>query len=115
MDSFVEHYNNAPHDTLSKLMEFPMSPNDVFNDVDLEQEIITRIKKQNYEIMNSNGFHINEGTPVIVQNESGTFEKRRSRVRPITYQVTGFDKNKYLLRVGEKEIRVPRYMIKTLT
>ena len=76
--------------------------------------------------MNLNGFYINEGTSVIVQNESGTFEKRRSRVKPITYQVTGFDKNKYvleeirgacssLLRAGEKEIRVPRYMIKIPT
>ena len=65
--------------------------------------------------MNSNGFYINEGTSVIVQNESGTFEKKRSRVRPEKYQVIGFDKNKYVLRGVNEEIRVPRYMIKTLT
>ena len=56
-----------------------------------------------------------KGTSVIVQNESGTFEKRRSRVKQITYQVIGFDKNKYALRGGDEVISVPRYMIKTLT
>ena len=66
--------------------------------------------------MNSNGFHIAEGTPVIVQNESGTFEKKRSRVRPVIYYNQGFENGKYhLMSETNEAISVPRYMIKTLT
>ena len=85
-------YNSSPHGTLSKIMEFKVSPRDVFWYLDLQKEIIRRLYLQNYQIMNSplyNAVHV--GATVYLYKPRQFGEKRRLNVEETPYIVISMD------------------------
>ena len=87
MKIIVWQYNNAPHSTLSKYAGQPVSPNEVDQNKDLEKFIVKRIQQDNFNIMMSKGFDLNEGTKVKVFNEKNRMMKRRSNIEPGKFEV----------------------------
>ena len=111
MQNLLRNYNNAPHDGLTKIMKFPVTPADVFNDENLEREIITRINRMNYDIIHSSGFLLEPNVNVVVQNVVGTLEKKRGQVKPQPWVVRGFERGRYTISNGNEIRRVPRFMV----
>ena len=87
MSIIVWQYNNAPHATLSKYAGYPVSPNEVDNDEDLEKFIVRRIQQENYNIMSQYGFNLKDGMNVKVYNNRSTMGKRRSNIEPGKWKV----------------------------
>ena len=81
-------YNSSPHDTLTKIMGFKVSPNDVFWNIELQDELQRRTYLQNYKIFNSpefNGVHV--GAIVYLHKPHRLGEKRRLNVEDTPYKV----------------------------
>ena len=88
-------YNNAPHKTLSKYAGIQVTPDEVDNDEELESFINRRIRQDNYNIVNSYGFNIPEGSKVSVYNERNDKAKRRSEIQPGNYTILKRNGNLY--------------------
>lgn len=116
LPTLVRIYNDTPHSTLSKIMNFPVTPNMVSNDPELEREIIKRIKQMNYNILHQAGYLINEGVECRVLENYDQLTKKRRKVKPTTYKVISYDGGKYTLRneLGEV-IQATRAMIHPLS
>ena len=112
MKIIVWQYNNAPHATLSKYAGYPVSPNEVDNDEDLERFIVRKIHQENYNIMSQYGFNIEDGTKVKVYNNRPAMGKRRSELEPNQWRVIGNSGPLFELinENGEKQIK-SRYQI----
>ena len=81
-------YNSAPHATLSQIMGFKVTPNDVFWNLDLQDEIVRRTYLQNYKIINSPAFNsIHVGDIVYLHKPRQFGEKRRLNVEDTPYKV----------------------------
>ena len=81
-------YNSAPHATLSSIMGFKVTPNDVFWNLDLQDEIVRRTYLQNYKIINSPEFNnIHVGDIVYVHKPRQFGEKRRLNVEDTPYKI----------------------------
>jgi hypothetical protein len=116
MKELVKLYNNAPHQTLSKIMGFPVSPNQADLDHRLEAEIVKRIVAKNSGIKQLSGFHLRVGQTVAVYNEADGMLKRRSKVKPGTYTVEQFGGILYRLRGPDGKISLqPRYKLKQIS
>ena len=88
LNELCRAYNTARHETLSKLMGFKVTPNDVFWNLDLQDEITRRTYLQNYKIVNSpefNGVHV--GAVVYLHKPHRLGEKRRLNVEDTPYRV----------------------------
>ena len=88
-------YNNAPHKILSKYAGIQVTPDEVDNDEELESFINRRIRQDNYNIVNSYGFNIPEGSKVSVYNERNDKAKRRSEIQPGNYTILKRNGNLY--------------------
>ena len=112
MNEIVNQYNNAPHKGLSKWAGFSVSPNDVQNDRELEEYIVRKICQANWEIMNSEGFRINDGVEVKVYNDVDKMMKRRTIIQPGKHKVNGFKNGLYEIvnENGQKQM-MPRYRL----
>ena len=95
MDDIVNQYNNAPHKGLSKWAGFLVTPQMVNDDPELEDYIVRKICQENYNIMNSPGFKLNEGAHVKVYNERDAMNKRRSIIQPGDFVINGFRNGLY--------------------
>ena len=95
---FAQIYNDTPHSTLSKVMNFNVTPNMVSSDIGLETEICRRIEQQNYNIINHPMFDVPEGVECTVLESYDQFAKKRSKIKPDLYKVIGFKDNKYVLQ-----------------
>jgi hypothetical protein len=95
----VKQYNNSPHSTLTKFGPgFPITPQMVMNDSDLELFIMRRITQANIITKTVDGFAIPIGTKVMVFNNISPMDKRRSSTRPELFEVIGFDRGIYTVR-----------------
>lgn len=111
MEDLVFQYNHAPHQTLSKYAGYPVSPQQVQNDHELENYIVRRIRQENYNIKNSPGFKIEEGMNVKVYNETDKMLKRRSIIQPGEHKIIGFENGFYLVKSGKNIQKLPRYRL----
>ncbi len=111
MEDLVFQYNHAPHQTLSKYAGYPVSPQQVQNDHELENYIVRRICQENYNIKNSPGFKIEEGMNVKVYNETDKMLKRRSIIQPGEHKIIGFENGLYLVKSGKNIQKLPRYRL----
>jgi hypothetical protein len=105
MDRIINIYINAPHDTLSEVMGFELTPKMVENDIDLQEEIIRRFSAQNSEIKAKIGFVLPVGRRVVVFNRGTAMSKRRSDKKPQIYTVSNFNGIYYEL-VGENGTKI---------
>jgi len=87
MAQIVNLYNDTPHSTLSKYAGFPVSPNMVDDNEELEVFIIRRIHQENLNTMSQIGYNIPTGFPVKVYNERSAMAKRRSEIEPGKWHV----------------------------
>jgi hypothetical protein len=114
MKHLVRMYNFAPHCGLSRILGFSVSPTQMSETIGLEEELIKRVLRENYEISSENSFKLPVGSTVKVKNIVEGLDKRRSKVLPDEYKITKFDKtNKVKImnrRTGEEKI-VSRFMI----
>jgi hypothetical protein len=113
MKELVNLYNNAPHDTLTKIMGFPVSPNQAEHDSKLEAEIIKRIIAKNNDIKQLCVFRLAAGQSVAVYNSADQMLKRRSKTKPGVYTVEEFSGILYKLRGPDGNVELqPRYRIR---
>ncbi|KAH7830568.1 uncharacterized protein MONOS_1530 [Monocercomonoides exilis] len=94
MKQLVYYYNNAPHYSLSKIMNFDISPQQVYDNEELENEIIRRMHQLNYNIINSLDYKLPMNTIVILKAYYERLDKRRMKILPETFIVIGYDKGK---------------------
>ena len=87
MDYIVNLYNNAPYNTLTKYASQEVSPNEVDNNKELDEFIVRRIQQDNFNIITSPGYKLNEGMKVKVYNKRGAINKRRSELEPGKWKV----------------------------
>ena len=81
-------YNTTPHATLTKIMGFDVSPNDVFMHMELQDEIMRRIYLQNYKISTSAAFSsVQVGSIVYLHKPREFGKKRRLNVEETPYKV----------------------------
>ena len=89
-------YNNVQHDRLTMIMGFPITPQQMFENLRVQQEFIRRLSAHNYRLN-----HINRMIPekeiVRIYNRPEPFKKRRNSVADDEYEVEGYD-GRYFLR-----------------
>lgn len=86
MEYIVDYYNKSIHKTLSKFAKFPVSPEMVQNDIELEKHIIFNMVKDNYNKKNNSDYKLNEGQIVAVYNpKNNIIGKRRNITKPDKY------------------------------
>ena len=113
MQRLLYNYNNAPHKHLTKILGFSCSPNMV--NYEMECELVRRIAQTNWEVMNSFGYRINNGTSVKVYNEKDNVRKRRTTIRPGKFKVTGWRNGMYEVTKDDgTKIQLPRFKIAPL-
>lgn len=81
-------YNNTPHNTLSRLMGFPVTPLQVFTILPLQEEIIKRLYLENYNTQQSAEYKsLKIGSIVYVHQPHQFLKKRRFNVEEDPYKV----------------------------
>jgi hypothetical protein len=111
MQAILDEYNRSPHTTLSKVLNMPISPNDVTNE--LEDILVQEALKHNLSAKSKNDFDI-VGKTVMCYNDAGKFDKVRSKLLPGKWTVTGRDDGLYVVEQGMKTLKLPRYMLKVV-
>ena len=92
MEYIVDYYNKSSHKTLSKFANFPVSPEIVQKDLELEKYIIFNMVKDNYNKINNNNndYKLNEGQIITVYNpKNNTMDKKRNITKPDKYVFIG--------------------------
>ena len=105
----VRQYNNAPHSTLSKYIGFDVSPAMIQQDKNKEEFIVMKLYKENIATKLSVGFDLRLGTKVKVYNEKNILGKRRTIC--VEGTVIGKVGSLFKVKVGAKEVLVPRYKL----
>ena len=86
----VDYYNKSSHKTLSKFANFPVSPEMVQNDIELEKYIIFNMVKDNYNKINNTDYKLNKGQIITVYNpKNNTMDKKRNITKPDKYVFIG--------------------------
>lgn len=86
MEYIVDYYNKSIHKTLSKFANFPVSPEMVQNDLELEKYIIFNMVKDNYNKINKSDYKLNEGQIITVYNpKNNIIGKKRNITKPDKY------------------------------
>ena len=114
MYKLVYYYNNSPHRTLSKYFGLKITPNEVFNNLEIQDLIAHKVQIENTKILNIPGFKIPINSIVQIDNETLPGVKKRNFVQKDLYKVLGFNNTMYQLEnINTKEKRLlPRYRIK---
>jgi len=113
MKFLIEEYNNSIHSTLSKEAGFAVSPNMVDRDEKLENKIINEIAKDNIIKKLKGNWNI-KGLNVRCYNEAGKFDKVKKKLLPGKWKVMGNDGGLFVVKQGEKTMKMPRWMLKTV-
>jgi len=98
MDWILREYNNSYHNTLSLYAGFKVTPSMVHENRDLEQRICDTIHAANWNVMNTRGFRLKNGTHVKVYNDRDTMGKRRRVIRPGDWVVDSWERGKYKIK-----------------
>ena len=110
MNWLISEYNRSPHATLSKLLGYDVSPNDVDGNLGLETEIVKRIRAQNFAITNSPEYSLNKY--VRVYNQANSMDKVKPKLLPGKWEVVEPVDGLIRVRQNRDEILVPRWMLK---
>jgi hypothetical protein len=98
MKRIAQFYNNAPHNGLSKILGFAVTPTDVERDIRLQKEVIRRTIAMNHYIRKTRGYMLPIGTEVYVYNSPDAMNKRRASVKQNIYAIIGFNGSAFQLR-----------------
>lgn len=98
MSRIVNNYNNVPHETLSSLCGFDVTPMDVVSDPELEAYVIKKTMIRNHEVANSDGYELSIGSIVKVYLPKDGLTKRRWIVRDELFVVVGRVGLRYRIR-----------------
>ena len=113
MKEIVSQYNNAPHIGLSGYAGFDVTPAIVQNDNQLEDYIVRKICQCNYEVVNTPGYKLHNGSRVKVYNEKDSMSKRREIIQPGEFVVEKVMNGLCIVRntKNNKIQAVPRYKL----
>ena len=115
LEYLINEYNSSPHTTLSRLLKYNVSPNDVDNDVELETEIVKLLRIENLRIETNNDKSLQpmfEDVDLRVYNNAHSFDKVKPKLLPGKWKFVERENGMYKLRQNNTEIMVPRWMIK---
>ena len=110
MNYLIDEYNNSTHSTLTKYLKRPTCPNDVDNNVMLEQELVKRIAVENMFVSSQPGYKVRKY--VKVYNNSHDMDKVKPKLLPGKWEVIGADNGLLKLKQGKNELKVNRWMVK---
>ena len=108
----INEYNNSIHTTLSQILHRKVTPNDVDGDVNLENELVKRIRIKNFFVEESAEYQLKEGAKVRVYNNAHNMDKVKPKLLPGTWEFVERDNGLYTVKNGKNIIRVPRWFIK---
>ena len=95
----IRIYNETKHSTLSKYLNAPTRPVDVFLNTSLEAQLIQELKSQNYLIMTRPDYDIPDGSEVVVkQIYANNLDKHRRSERPGRWIVVDHFGNRYKVK-----------------
>ena len=109
----INEYNNSIHTTLSQILKRKVTPNDVDGDVNLENELVKRIRIKNFFVEESAEYQLKEGTKVRVYNDAHNMDKVKPKLLPGTWEFVERDNGLYTVKNGKNIIKVPRWFIKS--
>ena len=115
MNFLIDEYNNAVHTTLSKILRRKVTPNDVDGDIRLENELVKRIRIKNFIKENDKGYTIEEGAKVRVYNDADKMDKVKPKLLPGAWEFVERDNGLYTVKQGKNTIKVPRWMLRSIT
>ena len=113
MQYLVDEYNASPHRTLSNVLGYSVSPNEVDNNEYLEEQIMTHMIRQNILTVNDKNYVLEPNSKVHLYNDTSGIEKRRCTWLPDEYTVVGNEGG--LVKVCSKDgkiFNVSRWMLK---
>ena len=113
MNYLIDEYNNAVHTTLSKILRRKVTPNDVDGDVNLENELVKRIRVKNFFVESSDDYAIEDDAKVRVYNDAHFMDKVKPKLLPGTWEFVERDGGLYKVKQGKNIIRVPRWYLKS--
>lgn len=112
MERLIQEYNNSPHGTLSTILKKPTTPNEVDENVDLENKIVRRLMAENFCVRTENNYKFLPEY-VRVYNEASKFDKVKNKLLPGLWKVVGFKNGLVELSQNDKTIFVSRWMIQS--
>ena len=112
MQWLINEYNGSPHGTLSNLLGRDVSPNDVDGNIELETEIVKRIRAMNFAVTTSPEYALNKY--VRVYNQANAMDKVKPKLLPGKWEVVEPVDGLFKLRQNDDEIMVPRWMLKNV-
>ena len=113
MERLIQEYNNSPHKTLSDIVGFPISPNEVDANKRIEDEIVFNRIRDNLKIKLKDDYDI-IGQRCRCLNESGKFDKVKNKLLPGIWKIVGAEHGLFICKQGKYEIKMPRWMIKVI-
>ena len=112
MNYLIDEYNNAVHTTLSQVLKRKVTPNDVDEDINLENELVKRIRIKNFFVEESDAYQLKEGSKVRVYNDANFMDKVKPKLLPGTWEFVARNDGLYTVKNGKNIIKVPRWFIK---
>jgi hypothetical protein len=103
LSQIVEHYNNYPHKTLSRLIGFNVSPRMVLFDLELEAFIAKKLFNTN---MKERKKKLEIGTNVMLCHPKKAHEKIRFIMEPGIYTVIDYENGMYEIEAEDKNKQV---------
>ena len=110
MNYLIDEYNNSVHRTLTKILGRQVTPNEVDGNLELETELVKRIRLENFRMENSLMYPIDK--TVRVYNDADNMDKVKPKLLPGTWEFVERVNGLYKLKQGNNTIVVPRWMIK---
>ena len=107
MNYLIDEYNNSVHRTLSKILGRQVTPNEVDGNVQLETELVKRIRLENFRMEGSLFYPV--GDKVRVYNDADNMDKVKPKLLPGTWQFVERVNGLYKLKQGNNTIVVPRW------
>ena len=108
----IDEYNSSPHSTLSKYIGRPVTPNEVDENPELERKVCSEIMRENF-IARANPEY--KPTPYVrVYNTAHSFDKVKPRFLPGHWKVVGTEDGLVKIKQGESEMKVSRWMLKSI-
>ncbi len=112
MNYLIDEYNNAVHTTLSQILKRKVTPNDVDGDVNLENELVKRIRVKNFFVEESAEYQLKDGAKVRVYNDCDFMDKVKPKLLPGTWEFVERDGGLYKVKQGKNTIKVPRWYLR---
>ena len=113
MNYILDEYNNSPHTTFWNVLHRAITPKEMDNNPELEDEFVNILAKRKFLIKNQSEYDL-EGKRVRVYNEAHVFDKVRPKLLPGLFDVAGRDGYLYVVKKGNNVLKLPRYLLKAI-